>query len=174
MISSLTLNEFFSAVMPNFKVIKQNSNGKSPSYPYCAWRRVSSNGVGHPIVTQQDIVGSEELIERVKVQNVQVEFYSETEEQAVEKNISPFFTASEYADIFLNRIHSYESRAYQKNKKISLLRWTDYSCIDNFLGDVYEERATVELSINYIQTQTMKGYCVDESTINTTLTIEDI
>lgn len=174
MIVSSVINGFCKNLITDLTFIQQFQEAKSPQLPYSAWRIIS---VTSPIRHRKEYgVESDALVESIdatKILKLELQFFSQTEEQAINKN-EVFKGANEYSSDFLNMLYSDTSKAYQIENNFSVINWNDLSIFVGFLGDIHELKSIIELDILYTDNVTVSSNSVDTDEINTTINIEDI
>jgi hypothetical protein len=176
MIPDSVLQGFFKILLPvGFKVIKHNQPGAAPKNPYCSWQEISNPANGREQIGYLDVAGVyTETIDINKTEAVQVNFYTKTAAQNKNKKVSGFKSANQIAEEMTIRLNTFSSQAYQKSNNIGVMNWTDLTPLVQFMGDKNEQRATVEIFLNNNLNYTEETFEVDVSTIDATLTIEDI
>jgi hypothetical protein len=176
MIPTIVLTGFIKTVLPNIRVVKQNQEAGSPEMPYCAWSRLASASSGRPIVNHGSTSGGVYLenIDIVKDQTLEIQFYTKTEEQAFIDGESGFKPAEELADEFIARLQSTNSKIYQAENDIGVLRWNNLTTFVKFMGDINEERSVVEVIINYVDNYQEQSGSVDLDSIVINTTLEDL
>lgn len=162
--------------LPTITVIQQNQEARAPSKPYCSWRRMSSLSSGRETVNHGTTGGATflENVDLVKTQKVEVQFYTFSEEQLREKGETDPKVAEQYADEFITRLQGTNSKIYQRNNDIGLMTWNDFTAFAQFLGDKFEQRAIVEIELNYVDNYQEESFAVDPDTIDIITNYEGI
>ncbi len=176
MIPSKVITGFIKTSSPGITVLKQNQEEKAPAKPYAVWRRISAPSQGRALRNYGTTGGSTcfESIDLVKNQKIEVQFITITEEQAFKKGLVDFKVAEELADEFTLRMQSIDSLVFQAENNIGLLSWVDFTAFTQFMGDINEQRAVIELTINYVDNYQTETVAVDPTSIEITTTYEDL
>ncbi len=160
---------------PSIPVILQKQDKASPPKPYAAYRILSNQPLGVSAV-YHDINGEnvEETVERKRIKSLEVQFFTQTEQQAIDQTIENYISANDLAELFEDKIDLTRSTAYQKLNGFSVLGVQTITDIDEQLGDRWERRALCELRIHDTTffTETVESY--DPNNLTSELNIKGL
>lgn len=176
MIPNSVIQGLMEKLLPGITVLKHSQEGRAPSLPYFTWQEISNPANGRETVSYVYDSDAGTYLEHVdinKTETIQVDFYSHTDQRALDLNIT---TKSAYAmaEEMIARINTYSSQAYQKTNNIAIMNWQDLTPNTRFLGDINELRATIELYINNNYNYQESAYSVDVDSVDVNLTTEGI
>lgn len=175
MIPDSTVQGFLKVLLPNVTVAKHDFPGKAPELPYCTWQEISNPSNGREQIGYVDVGGTyTETIDLNKTETIQVDFYTKTSHQNKNKPITGYKSAYQLAEETTIKLNTYDSQAYQSANNIGVMNWTDLAPLTQFLGDINELRATIEIMINNNLNHQEETYEVDIDSLDVNLTTEDI
>lgn len=158
-------------------VIRQKQEGASPSKPYASYRYISNIGIGHPTTIYTDPGGTQKLVEtnsRLRTPQLEVQFYTKTETQALTENIEDYKSAADYCSDFEDDLTSLRVQRFMRENDFSVLSKTSIPDLDSQLGDSWERRSQCEMTLNQVTSTTDNVEYFNQSAFNVELTIEDI
>lgn len=167
MINYKVITGLLKELMPNVTVVKAHGKAR-PKKPYIAWYSVSSlnNGKQQPLYYNIDNFVEKQT--QNKTENIQIDFYSDTEQQG--QDDPNYKTANDLADELVLKLNTYKSLKYQFDNDLGVQSWTDLTPQTYFLGDKNELRATIEVKLNNNAeySESIPTVNTDAITINTT------
>lgn len=170
--------EFIEFVLnnPAITVIRQKQDKRSPAKPYCAYRFLSNQPFGSPAEYYDDIEPAlKETIEEKQRRILEIQFFTKTEQQAIEETIVDYISANDLAELFRINSNRPRSRTFQKQNGFSVLSAGTITDIDEYLGDLWERRAVCELKIHTTKLVTEEVYSYDpETALNFESNIEEL
>jgi hypothetical protein len=141
------------------EVVYGNQIAQSPKNPYAKFEFISGTRLGRPYKssTYDGVDKPNVVTEHLQTQRqmaVDITWYTKTRSDLLE-DIANGVTvvnkeAREFADEFIGALESSNALDYTKDNLFSILGYNEFDEIDNFLSDVWERRAMVELQINYV------------------------
>lgn len=163
------LFDYVEFVMPEFegKILPANLDMESSDKPYLTVRIISQAPIGQDEKQYtEDAETLEESVHQRKQSQVEVNFYTAPLDQ---DNLED---SRHFTDLFTNRLRT--SINADKAQELGLYIWdtTDYSNLDEWLGDKYESRSSMEMRVGFISTVTSTVDKVAE--VTTTGTYIDI
>lgn len=175
MIPDNVVHGFIKVLSPTLKVVKHDQPGKAPKLPYCSWQEISNPANGREQITYSTINGKyTESVDINKTESIQVEFYTKTTSQNKNNSDAGYRTAYDFAEEMTARLNTYSSQAYQSQNNIGVMTWTDLTPLTQFMGDINELRATIEIFINNNLNYQEETFETDISTIDENLILEGI
>ncbi len=174
--NSLT-TEFIETVINDsaVTVIQSKQDAKSPKKPYVAFRYISNNGIGLPVESHEDTTS--ELIEtnaRLRTPQLEVQFFTQTEQQAIKDEIQDYKTAQEYCQEFEDNLTSSRIIRFMRANDFSVLDKNTISDLDVQLQDRWERRSMCELTLNHVTATTDSVEFFNPDQFNVNLTVEGL
>lgn len=133
---------------------------ESPSNPYASFRFISGPRLGRPFKsTTYDAINKPNVVtEHLQTQrllNVEIVYYTKTASdllEDVEKGLTVVNKEARiFVDDFVNGLEGSLVLDYMTDNKFSILNFNDdFREIDDFLSDVWERRATIEIQTNFV------------------------
>lgn len=140
----------------DLKVIRKNQSGRSPDKPYAAYHYLTNPIVGAaPFISHEDTgLALNEEISNVRTPILEIQFYTKTEDQALTENFSNYESANEICQRFEDNLKSDKVKIFLREKGFSILSTNPVFNLDQFLGDTWERRSVLELTLNHVSVHT--------------------
>ena len=131
---------------------------QSPKNPYASFDIISNIKLGRAQKQSADSITNPttrvtETVITQRQMNIQIKWYTKTEsaiKEDLQKGITTVdMSAREFADQFTDKLESSSALDYMQDNNFSVLNYTDYSGIDEFLSDVWERRAMIEIQVGF-------------------------
>ena len=134
------------------EIIRANQGGKSPAKPYVTYLYLGNQTIGaSPITSHTESAGQvTEYVTSSRTPVLEVQFFTQTEHQALSENIASYEDANEIAQRFEDHLKTDRVKRYMREKGFSVLSIQTTTNLDEYLGDRWERRAVVELTMNDI------------------------
>lgn len=159
----------------DLKVILKKQGGKSPAKPYVDFQYLGNAGIGAaPLITHtESSTKLEENISTTRTPILEIQFYTQTEHQALTDDISDYESANDICQRFEDNLKSDRAKRLMRETGFSILNTNVIFDLDKFLGDRWERRALIELTMNHATVATNEvEFFVPPVTV--TITAEDI
>jgi hypothetical protein len=140
---------------------KQISN--SPDLPYATFDFVSNTKLGRAMKSTEDSTANPstaitEVTETQRQTNIDLTFYTKTKSALLEDQSAGVVIvdkeAYDFSEEFTDKLESSDSLLYMEENGFSILNYTDFQDVDQFLSDEWERRATLELQVSYVSSVT--------------------
>ena len=141
------------------EVIFGKQISESPPNPYAKFDFISGQRLGRPYkssTTSDDnpTTAVTEYLQTQRILNVDITWYTKTKTDLLEdiENGKTVINkeAREFVDEFIGKLESSDALDYTRDNTFSILNYNEFEEVDEFLSDVWERRAMIELQINYV------------------------
>lgn len=134
----------------DFKVIRANQSGRRPAKPYATYLYTGNVALGASPQTDHTATATEltEEISTVRSPTLEVQFFTKTEAEG--KKITGYESANDISQRFEDNIKSDRVKRYLRENCFSVLSHNTLFNLDEMLGDKWERRAAVEITLNEV------------------------